>query len=428
MIQQVKKLAQVALVSGAIRQSIVATLGSIIAGVVSAVAIILASRILGPENFGVFSVATSLIAVTSKIGDWGLNSVVTRLLPKWRDDQEKSQNLLGQLVQWKLVLTLVGALVLLIIGPQIREGLNFPYPLIWVGIIIGAAILVAYEYVYLILSALHDFLWLGYFSIAQAVLKVVLFGGLWLFSFHSALSVLVAYALAPAVSVLLVADRLHNWLFVRPKPVARDLQHRILRFASHASVGVVSMALISNLDLLLVQTHLTPFETGLYAGASRIALFVSLLTAAVGGVLNNRVVRYETRATQTEYLIKSLAVVGLAALGFVLFLPAAKLVIALTIGSEYLSGLPTLILLVGNAFLGLAIVPYISFFYAVNRPAYFSIGGVLQVALIFGGTILLLPQYGLAAAAYARLLATIAFALFTGFYLLRELRSPTQAQ
>jgi O-antigen/teichoic acid export membrane protein len=423
MFTQLKKIGSAALVSGALRQSAVATVGNIVTGVVSAVAIILASRILGPTQFGVFSVASSLIAVGSKIGDWGLNSIVTRFLPRSKDDFAQSRPLLAQLVQWKLAATLIGAAVLLFFGPQFREWLRFPYPVAWLAIVVGAVVLAGYEYVYLILSALHEFVWLGFFGVIQAVLKMAAFTGLWVVGLQSATSITLAYAIAPLASIVLIFRHLKRWLLISPATADKALRRQIMRFAPHASVGVVSMALISNIDLLLVQTRLSPFETGLYAGAGRISLFIALIAASVGGVLNNRVVRYQDRSTRIVYLKKSAVLFLAAGLGFLIFLPLARLVLVMTIGPEYLSGLPTLIVLVGNAFLGLAIIPYISFFYSVDKPAYFSIGGLIQVASIVVITLILMPRYGLISAAYARLAATMILGLFTGWNILAFLRT-----
>jgi O-antigen/teichoic acid export membrane protein len=87
-----------------------------------------------------------------------------------------------------------------------------------------------------------------------------------------------------------------------------------------------------------------------------------------------------------------------------------------------------MIILVFNAFLSLAIVPYISFFYAVEHPNYFSIGGTLQVVIIAVISVLFLEKYGITAAAWSRVLATLAHAVFTTVYIWFAYRKMKVAQ
>ncbi|MCD8484182.1 oligosaccharide flippase family protein [Candidatus Woesebacteria bacterium] len=196
-------------------------------------------------------------------------------------------------------------------------------------------------------------------------------------------------------------------------PVQKSVRKAIVRFWPHAAVGSVAITLINNMDLLFVQGTLNSLETGLYAGASRLASFVVLATYAVSSVLNNRVSRYRSKKDLRAYLWKSLSLAGLAFLGFLVFVPLSRTLIIWTIGPEYLGGLLPFIILVANALLGFALVPYTSYFFAVDAPSYHSVGGVLQVSLIVLGNILFLPAYGLLAAATIRFVTTLVFGVYT---------------
>jgi O-antigen/teichoic acid export membrane protein len=402
--------------SEAIRQSLLTTVGTAVTGVVSAVALMYISRVLGPTQFGVFSVGIAIMTIVSRIGDMGLNSVITRQLPKWSGQKDKAKELLRQLVQWKVMFIVTGIIVLGLLVPVGSQLLNFPYPvLIWLALI-GSVGLIMYEHVMLVLSALHEFTWVNVLNITQAVLKVVFFFLLGVLGWATALNVSIWYYFAPFITAAWIMTRFKDWLLVLPRKASPEVSNLIKTYAVHAGLGVIAMTLITNIDVLFVQKYLSTFDTGIYAGASRIALFVGFISSAIGGVLNNRVARYHDRATLSLYLQKSLAVVGLAVLGFIAFLPFAKLILIFTIGGEYLSGQWPMILLVANAFLTMAIVPYISFFYAVDHPNYFSIGGFLQLFFIIAGNVLFLPGFGLEAAAWSRIVATCAHGLYTIWY------------
>jgi O-antigen/teichoic acid export membrane protein len=404
------------------------TVGTTATAVISALALIYVSRILGPTQFGIFSVGTSFMAIISRTGDMGLATIITRLLPRWKDEPAKAKEFLAQLNQWKMRMTGIGLLVGMALIPFSGQLFNFPYPTILLLALYGCVGLILYEYTLLVLSAFHFFQWVSALSILQAVMKVAAFLLLGVLGVITVQSVSFWYYTAPLLASLLIMFRYRQYFFVQPRTASTEIRQIIRKYIGHAAVGMVAMTLISNIDVLFVQKYLSSFDTGLYSGAMRISLFVAFLTSAIGGVMNNRVARYQTRELLSSYLRKSLVVVAAALIGFVLFLPFAGLILNLTIGPEFSSGLPTMIILVFNAFLSLAIVPYISFFYAVEHPNYFSIGGTLQVVIIAVISVLFLEKYGITAAAWSRVLATLAHAVFTTVYIWFAYRKMKVAQ
>ncbi|MBP7774930.1 hypothetical protein KA078_04020, partial [Candidatus Woesebacteria bacterium] len=57
--------------------------------------------------------------------------------------------------------------------------------------------------------------------------------------------------------------------------------------------------------------------------------------------------------------------------------------------------------------------PFIALFFSFDIPWYFSLSGVLQLAIIVVGNGIFVPEYGLAAAAWTRLAARMALFVFT---------------
>lgn len=408
--------------SPALRQSAMVTAGNVATGVIMAVAMILASRGLGPEKFGIFSVSIAIMGLLAKGVDFGLNQLIPRFMNRWVEEPGKQVEFQAQVIQWKLWLALPTFLGGLALIPFLRNSLNFPYTDMILWAVLGGLFLGVYEYVMLILSAKHEFFWLSAMTVGQAVVKFAGFLAIFLLSPGSLSSIVAIYYLAPFIAALAVGWQFHSLVWMTPKMAGKIVRQDIFRYLGHAAIGVLAMTLIMNLDVLLVQKYLNPFETGLYAGASRIASFIAFGTASVGGVLNNRVSRYRNKETLKKYLIKSLSLSAIAAIGFLFYLPFARLSLVLTIGPEYLPGLSSLVILVLNSFLSFAVVPFISFFFAVDHPRYFSFGGVLQVAVIVLINMFFLPQYGILAAAWAKVIATVAFSLYTAIYVLYAMR------
>lgn len=412
--------------SEAVRQSAVVSVSTVATGVISGLALIYVSRAIGPTQFGIFSVGIAIMSVLSKFGDAGLNTVITRLLPKLQTDQKTATLLLKQVISWKLLFTGMGVVGALVLSQPLLRALNYPHFDQFLLALFGCVVLIVYEHTYVVLSALHRFTAISLLGLLQASLKLIVFVSIGILGLASVQTIALAYYSLPLVALAVFAIIFRDWIVLLPGVAPKSIQKDIARHAFHAGFGVVAMVLIANVDMLFVQKYLNPFETGIYAGASRIALFVGFVASAVGGVLNNRVARYHDRETLVLYLKKSASLVVVAALGFLCFLPVTRLILILTIGREYLPGLIPLIILVFNSFLTLAIMPLISFFYAVNHPKYFSWGGLLQVAIIVLGNVLFLSSYGLPAAAVVRVVASTAHGLFSIGYIMFALKQLNQ--
>lgn len=401
-----------------------------------AVALILAARIMGPEMFGRFSLMSSLLIILTKGADLGLHQLIPRLYNRYHDQENLRAGLAAWLVRLKLLLTGAMILISLALTPWWQVWFGLEDALLVYLAIFGAAAMSWYELVYLALSADHQFSRVAVLTVAQALFKAVGFGlisllVLWWWGRASGGSqeVLTLFSLVYAASALVVIfwfEPVKKWWQLGRARRARERlkslwpsDPRVALAAKtywpHAAVGTLSLVLIQNLDLVLVLSKLSGFETGIYAGAVRVSLFISVLTYGIGSVLNNRITRYREPAQVVAYLKKSLLFSLLALAGFLLFLPLATPIITYTIGPAYLSGLTPFMVLVGSAFLGLALAPYASFFFHLRSPWPNSLGGIGQLVILIGVNLTFLEQYGLMAAALARLLATGFFGLLVVF-------------
>lgn len=414
----VNNLFSLAKKSEALRQSAVMTVGTTATAVLSAFALIYVSRVMGPEQFGIFSVGTAFMAIISRSGDMGLSTIITRQLPRWSQEPQMAKEFLAQLNKWKLVMTAIGLMLGACLIPFSSQLFNFPHQDILLLALYGCVGLILYEYVFLVLSAFHFFEWVSGLNILQAALKIISFLGVGWLGLATVRNVSFLYYSAPLVASLLIIIRFRQWFLLQPATASSKIRQIVKKHIFHAAFGMLAMTLITNIDVLFVQKYLSSFDTGVYSGAMRISLFVTFVTSAIGGVMNNRVARYHTKELLASYLMKSLVVVVAAVVGFIVFLPFASLILNFTIGPEFSSGLLPMIILVFNAFLSLAIVPYISFFYSVEHPRYFSLGGLLQIVIIITVNLLFLRQYGIAAAAWSHVLATLAHAVFTAGYII----------
>lgn len=403
-------------------QSSVSIVGNILATGMSAIALILITRILGPEKFGVFSVGFSIVMILTKINELGLNTPIIKFGSS--ADSKDEKNLIYSLtLKYKLIFSLVTAVLGLIGANFIAEVLNFPEPTIIALAFTIGLVTTYYEHLLSILQSLHLFTNTVVINALQAGSKLILslillFSGLgqvWL--------VFTAYIISPLTPLFFSKKLLPSWVKTDLKAVNKTVQNRLFMLGKHSAVALISAGIIENVDVLFLQKNLTTYETGLYGGVLRVAMVFALVAYSLANVLNARVAKYKSREHLRSYIQKALGVAALAAMGFAAFVPLARLVILLTIGPEYIAGVGVMLILTAASFLAIASIPFIALFYSLEANWYFSVSGILQLIIVLVGNAVFVPIYGLEAAAWTRFATRMFLFLFTvavGLYLYRK--------
>lgn len=388
--------------STGVQQSLLTVAGNLTATGLSAVALILITRFLGPEKFGIFTVGFSLSLILNRLNDAGLNTVILKFASSAKNDRDRSA-LYAATLRYKLILSGILLLAGLAFSAPLAGFLNLSEPSIVVMALLVSFATTYFEHLISVLQSVHFFTQAVVAAILASVFKLGVGLALWVFPSAQVVSIYAWYMVGPLLPLLF-----SGWLAPKNALLAlrapnTALRNKIFGLSKHASVALISAGIIENVDVLFLQKHLDSYETGLYGGVSKIALLFGVVAYSLANVLDPRVARYKTKAHLTSYLKKAWGVVGLATLGFLAFLPVAHFLLIWTIGPEYLAGLPILWMLTGASFLAIAAVPFIALFYSLDANWYFSVSGVLQLAIVLVGNAVFVPLYGLEAAAWTRL-------------------------
>lgn len=398
--------------SSGLRQSVITIVGNTLATGLSAVSLILISRILGPADFGIFTVGFAIVILLSKVIDGGLISTVLKFAGSSTTDEERNAYF-SVTFKFKLLVTLVVVVVGLIFTPQLAQFLNFSN----VAIIRLSFLLVPgtifYEQLQTMLQALHQFSKAVALNALQASTKLIGMLLFLLFSIKSNVGIFSFYIAAPFTSLLVAKYLLPHSVKLNIFGSYPSAQAKILRMVRHTSIAVLAAGIIENIDVLFVQKYLNVYETGLFGGVSRIAMIFMLIAYSMATVLNPRVAKYTTKFHLGAYLRKAFLIVGVSLLGFLSVIPLAKWLIVLTIGQAYISATPVLLILLASSFLTIAVVPFIALFYSYNQHWYFSVSGLLQLLIVVAGNFIFVPIYGLEAAAWTRLASRTFLFMFT---------------
>jgi len=375
---------------------------------------------LGPVQFGEFSVGFAVIMILNRLNDIGLNTTITKFASRSAQDQQSVQAIFSYTLKVKLVFSVILIGLGLVITPFLVQLLHFQQPiLIYLSFLLSVCS-TWYEQLLSILQALHRFTEAVIVNALQSSLKM--FGAiiLYVLSFNRSTPIFAWYMAAPLFPILFSGYFLPKWFKISFQKISLKDKTQIWELARHSAVGIVSAGLIENIDILFVQRYLSPFETGLMAGVSKIAMMLLLIAYSLGNVLYPRVARYQEKEQLTAYLKKSVMLCGLVVLGFLAFLPFAQLAIRLTIGQAYLPGTTILYILAASSFLTIATIPFLALFYTFKADWYFSVSGIIQLLIMVVGNGVFVPTYGLAASAWTRLITRLFLFIFTagiGLYL-----------
>ncbi|MCB9812840.1 MAG: oligosaccharide flippase family protein [Pseudomonadales bacterium] len=398
--------------SDGLLQSVKTLFGSTFATGISAIALMIYSRVLGPEKFGEFSVGFAVVMILTKINDLGFNNAILRYGSENEKTEEKNF-IYSFTLKYKLLISFFIILIGIFFSGAISKVFNFSDPLIiLVALTIGIST-VYYEHLLNTLQSLQRFNQAIFINIIQAITKLVWALALLITGITSSLITFTWYIAAPLVPVLFWKKFVTKDTRINFKIHNSKLQSKILMLAKHSAVGLIATGFIDNIDVLYLQKYLSSYEVGLYSGVSRIAMLFALIAYSLGNVLFPRVAKYKNKEDLNAFIKKAFTIAILSIIGFILFLPFGKLSILLTIGSEYISGLNILYLLTASSFIAVAVVPFIALFFSFKANWYFSVSGILQLVVVLIGNTIFVPEYGLEAAAWTRIVSRVVLLVFT---------------
>lgn len=399
--------------SDGLRQSLVTVVGNTFATGLSAIALIFISRMLGPTSFGEFSVGFAIVMILNRLNDLGLNATITRFASKAEGDHDQINQIFGYTFKVKLFFSVFLLILGWIFTPWLVQLLHFQQPtLIYLSFLLSFCS-TWYEQLLAILLALHRFSQAVIVNGLQSALKMVASIIFFFAAINKSVPIFTWYMAAPLFSIAFSKYLLPKWFKPNFSALPKMERQQIWEMARHSAVGFIAAGLIENIDILFVQKYLSSFDTGLLAGVSKIAMMLLLIAYSLGNVLYPRVARYHDQAHLSLYLKKSFALVGLVVLAFLAFLPLARLSIIVSIGQDYLSGIGVLYILAAASFLTIATIPFLALFYTFKADWYFSVSGILQLLIVVVGNGVFVPEFGLLASAWTRLLMRLFLFLFT---------------
>ncbi len=401
-----------------IKNSLILTSGNFISSAIAALTFIITSRVLSPSEFGNFSAHLAILLLFTRITDLGLNIAIQRQIAR-----ESSASIISKIITTGVLLKLISWVTLLILGsilaPYITthflQNISTPNLIIIFSLV---AITLFFDLSMVIIQGLQKFTTNSLYSISLSFLKLI---GILLFIFigkTTSHNFFYIFAITPLIPTLLNLKNIRyslNYNLADFKFHAKSL----IQISKWTGLAMIAAAAADNFDIILIQTYLNNEQTGLYAAASRLAVFFSLFGMSIGTVLSIQVAKYKFSNQISLYLRKAHLFALLSIFGLILISFFSYWGIYLTSGQAYLPATPALaILLIATGF-DIAASPFIALFYLYNHPRYYFYAGILLLITLITTNYILIPIYGINGAATAKLVTRLTLFVFTIFYTLQ---------
>ena len=399
--------------------------GNLLTRALGLVSFTILTRVLGPSEYGLFSIAMAVLTMAIDLSELGINPSAIRYGAEYaaKEDWGNLSKLFSIVLRSRLAISLAVCLLgVLIADPLATFVFKTPEVTLHLYLAFGGLFATLFNSAFIaILQANQQF-------DRAAVVTLVIGAGntvgvtlLWVAGGLTSVSALVVYLVTPLVGSV-VAYLLLPRRLVSLRLWDREIAHRLFSFGKWMAVWAIARVVQNRLDVFMLTNMTTTADVGHYNAAYRIALLASLVPIAYSTVITPRFASSAgTPALHVEF--KRTLVVSCLLAGLILVASFfAPLVIPFWLGEAYEPSMSVLrVLLWAWTFFSLNLA-FGSTLYAIERPSLIAITTCITLVQTFVSNYVLIPRYGAVGAAFSYLISqaiilAVHFAAVWFFYL-----------
>jgi O-antigen/teichoic acid export membrane protein len=397
-LDQVKQMA----FSRTSRNSFIIFGGNFISALFSVVAVIFVSRTLGPTNFGILAVYSSVVTTLLGLTDFGLGTTAIKFISS-HIDTDKHKAFVAMKVIFKLEVIagiLIGVIGLMFSGP-IANLLGGPHLLLAIRLAFVASIFAsAGAFIAPFLVAYQRFFTNAIVSTSGAVMKLI---GVVILLKASQLqlnSVLLLYTTITILGFMLGLALVPKDFTEETKPgEQKKALGQIFHFSKWILLSYFATVAAGQLDVFLLLRLKGPRPVGLYAAAMQLASIMPIFIGAITTVLLPQVSKLRGRHQLMNYIKKVSFGATLLVIALTPVLLLGGILINLIFGSRYTESIGTFRILFATFFFSLYVNPITLVLYALDAPKVLTVlnycGLIVTLILNFA----LIPTLGVTGAA-----------------------------
>lgn len=307
---------------------------AVIGGVFSYLFQLYVGRALGPEGYGEFSALISLLYITSVPAATIITTIALFTSEyKAKTEYGKIKYLLIYSVKKLIVFGLMGFLLIALASGAIASFLNISstLPILIIGLIF--IISAIYPIAIGALQGLQNFTQAGLNGVLGAAFKLT-FGVAFVYIGWGVNGAILTLLVSPFLAFLLALIPLR---FILKETSVKTQNREILHYSLPVFITLALIAVISNIDVVLVKHYFSAAEAGYYSAASLLSKIIFFITGSIATVMFPKVSELKIKKEKTFEVLKScLAYTGLLSLLAVFtYWTAPAFVVGMLFGREY---------------------------------------------------------------------------------------------
>ncbi|MEA3523607.1 MAG: flippase [Campylobacterota bacterium] len=393
--------------------------GNIVAQGIGFLAIIIISRDLGPEQYGIFSLLVAIFTVSIQVSDFGVSTSYVKYVS---ENLSKAKEIFVTVILSKVVLSLLVISALYCSSGFISDFFFDTRQYQGLIEIISIAILF-HSFFGVIVShfqAVQNFKVFAYLNIAHnffKLLSVIIVAFAFSQEKHLEYFIL-TYAFV--VVTLILAISLKNYRLLKYiKQFDFNFFIQIYKLGFWVFLSSLAVMFIMRLDIMMLQKMSSSLEVGYYSVAMNLAMIFPLITASLVTTLLPKMEEFLQKNTIEEYIRKVLSKIKYVIMLLLILEVFSPFIVSLLFGKEYEESISVFqILLVAFTF-GIIINPISVVMYSINKAYLLSIMNWIQLPLNYFGNLLLISVWQADGAAISTTILRILGGLYILIYLLK---------
>jgi O-antigen/teichoic acid export membrane protein len=313
---------------------------------------IVVARKFGPDNFGIFSLAVSVMVAVNLVVDIGINLTIVRFHNLYSDDEERQDVLLLSLLMWKVSVVIALILISVPLGILATRvfGLSQAHTVLFSLSVASAGIFGLWLFFQSYLQARKRFKKLAVYIAFCAFLRLVCFLSifLWLASsinLQSAFGSIYTVPLLVATSVGLFSVMI--FLFKRGAPgvsVIKSNIMEILQYSKWVAIAGLCNSLIYRGVQFILAIQTSRYELGIFSAGFVFTLAFTPLNVAVRTVFFPHVTAYKEKKDMIQHLNRMKAVFPYFVVFVIVSICCLAAIQIIFLGDQYRNALPVFLI------------------------------------------------------------------------------------
>lgn len=392
--------------------------GNIIAQGTGYLSIVIISRNLGPEQYGIFSLLVSIFTLSVQLSDLGLSTPYVKYASQLNRSHE-IRGLFFSVMALRILVSLLTAASIYYLSEELSLFLfeTYTYSREIQIIAFSLAFQAIFKQLITQYQAMQKFKGYALLSIYNQLLKlaaVILF--VYLFSNQTIITLLII-AFSFSVIPLIFLQSLTKFNPRKSFSLRIASVKRIFRMGVWIFLSSIAVLLMMQLDIFMLQKLSTPEEVGYYSAANQLAMVFPILSMSIMTTILPKLGGYIKKHSIRHYVVTVLKKSPIVFLLMVFLVILSPLMISFIYGTSFESSISVFRILIVSFLIGVIVNPIALVLYELNKAYILTCMNWLQLGLNYSANLYFIPTYQAEGAALATSLVRVLGGIIIIFFL-----------